>query len=261
MGDGQSIEVNDHRWLNHPPWFRPGADTNLKVADLFDHRSRQWNRPLLHTIFLQSTVDDILSIKLGEVHDRDKLLWKETKSGCFSVKTAYQVALRLKQPQNVEHSTAREDKKFWNKMWKLPIPPKVRNFMWRACSDILPTSANLCRRRIPVASTRTICQQHEKTVAHILWECPLARNVWGMIPGQLQKCNSEATNYYILARQLEEKLTKKDLELWAMVLWSIWNTRNRFHFEKKQSTPSDILQGAKTLLQEYQRHCRTSLSN
>ena len=146
-------------------------------------------------------------------------------------------------------------------MWKLPLPPKVRNFMWRACSGILPTSANLCRRRVPMASTCTICQQHEETVAHILWECPLARNVWGMIPGQLQKCNSEATNYYILARQLEEKLTKKDLELKAMVQWSIRNARNRFHFEKKQSTPSDILQGAKSLLQEYQRHCKISLSN
>ena len=131
-------------------------------------------RPLLHTTFLQSIVDDILHIKL---------LWKETKSGCFSVKTVYRVALRLNQPQNAEHSTAREDKKFRNKMWKLPIPPKVRNFMWRAYSDILPTSTNLCRRRVPVASTYTICQQHEETMAHVLWECPLPRNVWGMIQG------------------------------------------------------------------------------
>ncbi|KAL0002033.1 hypothetical protein SO802_015814 [Lithocarpus litseifolius] len=292
VGDGQSIEVNDHRWLNHPPQFRPGADTNLKVADLIDHRIRQWNRLLLHITFLQSTVEDILRIKLGEEHDRDKVRWKETKNGCFSVKTAYRVALCLNQPENPEHSTAREDKKFWNKMWKLPIPPKVRNFMWRTCSDILPTSANLCRWRVPVASSstqwqlqefcpgcsystlkkfrvisvyfgcfetfRTICQQHEETVAHVLWECPIARNVWGMVQGQLQKCNSEASNFYILARQLEEKLPKKDLELWAMVSWSIWNARNRFHFEKKQSTPSDILQGVTTLLQEYQRHCRTS---
>ena len=74
MADGQSIEVNDHRWLNHPPRFKPDADTNLKVDDLIDHQSRQWNRPLLHTTFLQSTVDDILSIKLGEEHDQDKLL-------------------------------------------------------------------------------------------------------------------------------------------------------------------------------------------
>ena len=37
VGDGQVIEVNDNRWLNHPPEFRPGADTNMKVAALIDH--------------------------------------------------------------------------------------------------------------------------------------------------------------------------------------------------------------------------------
>lgn len=179
------------------------------------------------------------------------------------MKLAYQVALRLlHQSENAEHSTAREEKKFWNTMWKLLIPPKVRNFTWWACFNILPTSTNtnLCRRRIPVDSTCTICQQHEETVAHVFWECPLASNVWGMVKGYLQKCNSETLNFYILARQMEEKLPKKDLELWAMVSWSIWNARNCFLFEKKQSMPSDILQGATNLLQEYQRLCRTSTS-
>ena len=107
----------------------------MKVADLIDHRIWQWNKSLLHTTFLQSTVKDILSIKLGEEHDRDKLRWKENKNGCFSVKIAYRVELCLNQPENVEHSTAREDKKFWNKMWKLPIPPKFRNL----CGEHAPT--------------------------------------------------------------------------------------------------------------------------
>ena len=138
--------------------------------------------------------------------------------------------------------------------------PKVRNFMWRACSDILPTAANLRRQRVPVDFTCTICQQQDETVAHVLWECPLARNVWAGVRGKLQKCNSEAPNFYTLARQMEEKLPKKDLEVWAMVSWSIWNARNRFHFEEKQSMPCDILHGVTTLLQEYQGLCRTSIS-
>ena len=91
-------------------------------------------------------------------------------------------------------------------------------------------------------------------------KCPLARNVWAMVRGKLRKCNSESPNFYTLARQLEEKLPKKDLEVWAMVSWSIWNARNRFHFEEKQSMPSDILHGATTLLQKYQRLCKTSTS-
>ena len=103
VGDGKSIRVKDHRWLTHPPQFRPDANTNTIVADL-DHRTRQWNRPLLHTTFLQSTMEDIQSIKIGEEGDRDKLRWKENKSGCFSVRTAYRVVLRLKQQENAEHS-------------------------------------------------------------------------------------------------------------------------------------------------------------
>ena len=59
VGDGQSISVTDHRWLTHPPLFRPDANINMKVADLIDHHTRQWNSPLLHTTFLQSTTEDI----------------------------------------------------------------------------------------------------------------------------------------------------------------------------------------------------------
>ena len=103
-------------------------------------------------------------------------------------------------------------------------------------------------------------QQHDEIVAHVLQKCPLARNVWATVRGKLQKCNSEAPNFYTLARQMEEKLPKKDLEVWALVSWSIWNARNRFHFEEKQSMPSDILNGAMTLLEEYQELCKTSTS-
>ena len=142
----------------NPPLFRPDANTNMKVADSIDHRTRQWNGPLLHTTFLQSTTEDIQRIKIGEEGVQDKLHWKENKNGCFSVRIAYRVALQLQQIENVEHSTAREDKKFWNKMWKLLVHPKVRNFIWRACFDILLTSANLCRRRVPVDPSYTICR-------------------------------------------------------------------------------------------------------
>ena len=96
VGDRKSIRVMDHRWLTHPPQFRPDANTNTIVADL-DHRTRQWNRPLLHTTFLQSTMEDIQSIKIADEGDRDKLCWKENKNECFSVRIAYRIALRLKQ--------------------------------------------------------------------------------------------------------------------------------------------------------------------
>jgi len=54
-----------------------------------------------------------------------------------------------------------------------------------------------------------------------------------------------------------EKLPKRDLETWAMVAWSIWNARNRVHFEVIQTPPHAILKGATSLLKDYQRLARS----
>ena len=37
-----------------------------------------------------------------------------------------------------------------------------------------------------------------------------------------------------------------------MTAWSLWNARNWFHFEQRQTHPTVILRGATSLLDEYQ---------
>jgi len=44
-----------------------------------------------------------------------------------------------------------------------------------------------------------------------------------------------------------------ELETWAMIAWSLWNARNKFHFEQVQTHPMMIFQKASSLLEEYQR--------
>lgn len=91
-------------------------------------------------------------------------------------------------------------------------------------------------------------------MAHALWGCPLARNVWALVKGKMQKRSSELEDF--LVRELMVVLTTKELEVWATISWSIWNARNRYLFAKKQSQPLDILQGVLSLLQEYQSLCQ-----
>ena len=175
----------------------------------------------------------------------------------FSVRTAYQLALRMNGTGNGEHSRVQEDKPMWNRLWQLPIPPKVRNFVWRASSDILPTRANLARRRVPIDPKCAVCGSSDETVLHILWQCPLARNVWALVKGKLEKSDSSARTFFNLAQSLKGRLSRKDFELWAMVTWSKWNARNRFYFEASQTPPHAILKSAETLLDEYQRFTRS----
>ena len=88
------------------------------------------------------------------------------------MKTTYRVALRLKQQEQVEYSLAQKDRRLWNSIWQLNIPLKVQNFVWRVCSNLLPTHTNLCRRKVPLNPAYVICQQHDKIMAHALWGYP-----------------------------------------------------------------------------------------
>ena len=141
IGDGETVGIESHKWLPQPPSFKPGADRSLKVCQLFDADTRQWNRPLIQSLFHASTRDDILRIKLGDARTRDKLHWIETKSRTFSVKSAYHVALRLSNAAVGEHSLANQDKGLWNKVWPLILPRKFgTSFGVLALTSSLPES-------------------------------------------------------------------------------------------------------------------------
>ena len=80
---------------------------------------------------------------------------------------------------------------------------------------------------------------------------PLARNIWALVKGKLEKCSANASNFYLLVHHLVDRLDRKELETWAMISWALWNVRNKYHFKSLQSHPTTILQGATSLLDDY----------
>ena len=154
------------------------------------------------TLFGVETHQEILAIPLTRMEEEDKVIWKENKGQSFSVKSAYLVALRVVQQQSGESSHTLRNEKVWKLILSMNVPPKVRNFVWRACLNILPTRANLQRRKIVVDPWFDFCKQQPEVVGHVLWECPFARNTWALVRGRLQKCPNEATDIFLLLRGL-----------------------------------------------------------
>ena len=97
VGDGSLIGVTTHEWLSYDPIFLGQPDTELRMSDLIDNDSRQWDRRKIHALFSQRTSREILAIPPNNLHNRDSLIWMKTKSRTFSVKSACQVAVCLKQ--------------------------------------------------------------------------------------------------------------------------------------------------------------------
>ena len=55
-----------------------------------------------------------------------------------------------------------------------------------------------------------------------------------------------------LFRTMTTRLNQQELELWTMIVWALWNARNKYHFEKAQLQPQRIYEGASGLLTDYQ---------
>lgn len=93
--------------------------------------------------------------RLGlRVEDRqdDKLIWPFDKCGEVTAKSAYDcIKSLLRDKVRAGSSSSRQiKKKLWKVMWVADVPPKIRNFLWKACSDCAPTMLNLKKRRAQV---------------------------------------------------------------------------------------------------------------
>lgn len=77
--------------------------------------------------------DRILSIPLNYRDVPDRRRWFFDKGGAFIVKSGYRVAFEDFCSSNRESSSLRSSQKWWQVLWNLNIPPKVKIFVWRAC--------------------------------------------------------------------------------------------------------------------------------
>ena len=116
VGDGRMIGVTSHKWLPNTPVFLREPEVELKVYDLINQTTGQWDRGKLFATFNPRTCAEIIATPLNHLDSQDLLVWTENKDRIFSVKTAYQVALRLKSSGMAEHSSARVHSATWGKI-------------------------------------------------------------------------------------------------------------------------------------------------
>ena len=66
----------------------------------------------------------------------------------------------------------------WHLIWKVQVPSKICNLVWRLLHDSLPTFHTLRSRGIPMSSLCPLCDEEEETTSHLFLFCPFARATW-----------------------------------------------------------------------------------
>uniref|UniRef100_A0A7N2N2Z4 RNase H type-1 domain-containing protein n=1 Tax=Quercus lobata TaxID=97700 RepID=A0A7N2N2Z4_QUELO len=68
--------------------------------------------------------------------------------GEYTVKSGYQFLMNELHKADSGPSSTVAAKELWHAVWHLQVPSKVKNLVWRACRNSLPTKMNLVRRKI-----------------------------------------------------------------------------------------------------------------
>nr|POE73951.1 putative ribonuclease h protein [Quercus suber] len=137
-----------------------------------------WNTNLIDLCFYPPEAILIKSLPLCSTPQPDTLVWRPEKSGCYSVKSGYKLLCELPIPDLNRLQVPVSSQGFWKCIWKLNVPGKIKHFLWRACSNSLPTKENLLKRKILQESSCPRCSVASESVVHALWSCDCIRVIW-----------------------------------------------------------------------------------
>ena len=107
---------------------------------------------------------------------------------------------------------------------------KIKQFLWKACTNLLPTKENLMKRKILQESVCHRCSRGSEGVVHALWGCEYLKVVWDSKFGWVNRNLVSSDLFLNLLQRIQDKLAF--LPLFATIVWSIWYQRNKSRLQE-----------------------------
>ncbi|KAG6653325.1 hypothetical protein CIPAW_05G068400 [Carya illinoinensis] len=254
---GETTEIWKDKWLPKPNTYKPQDSIrflheNTKVSFLIDDYTFQWKRDLVFSMFTKEEVELILKIPISPPFKPDRIFWRCTSSGQFTVKSAYHLLNELEDQTRGQSSNLRTHQAPWTRLWNLNLPNATKTFLWRACLNALPTRANLKRRKVTEEPACPICLHSTETIEHTLWDCPSTRDVWALSNRKFQKASTPSPPFAEKLESLEVSLGTKELLTFAITAWNLWKRKNEVVFKGHLTHPSSVVKQSQQLVEDPQ---------
>uniref|UniRef100_A0A803Q1A0 Reverse transcriptase domain-containing protein n=1 Tax=Cannabis sativa TaxID=3483 RepID=A0A803Q1A0_CANSA len=251
IGNGANTSIFDP-WIPNHRVFPSQIPSSLTHVSTLLLPNGDWNIPLLRAHFQQDTINDILSLPPPDPTQPDTYFWQHSTSGHYSVRTGYHVAkqaINLAQPSSSNTETLT---RWWNSLWSLPIPPKIRHFVYRLAQNSIPTADHLYHRHCISSPICPRCSLCFESVQHALFECKEMKKAWsGSIFKSVLK-ETKHMNIFDILLLIQLNFSKDEFNLFLCMLWKCWNARNATVFRNQDSRPEAIEQEAHDYLEFYQ---------
>jgi hypothetical protein len=98
-------------------------------------------------------------------------------------------------------------------------------YLWKACSDILPTRVRLHSCGLPLKESCLLCGVNAESTLHLGRDCSFSRTVLNASP--LRTLLPQAIfNFKEWMLSCSQALSITQFDLMMMLFWSIWKARN-----------------------------------
>ena len=124
----------------------------------------------------------------------------------------------------------------WNKLLKLNVHDRVKMFLWRLRSDMMPTKEKLGQRIGATNKSCSLCNACVEDYSHLFLYCHVAkRAIWIGVPLGIRSDNLDINNHVdiiklvvdLLAQFYQSKEEANQCSLvMAIPLEAIWNLKN-----------------------------------
>ena len=176
VGNGYNIPLYHKDWFPYPNLsvHQPHLPTGT-VGDLIDHGTRTWKVDLVRRLYPFHQASTILQIPISKTNSmQDKLCWKFSNNGEYQVHKAYDI---LSKKEACQARFFQAHSGWWRSFWKIKVPLKISNFVWKLLNNCLPTFLNLHIRGISTGNLCPMCNE-EESLTHLFLLCPFTRACW-----------------------------------------------------------------------------------
>nr|GMD83770.1 uncharacterized protein LOC109174248 [Ipomoea batatas] len=164
----------------------------------------------------------------------DQWFWRKDLKGLYSVRDGYRELYgEAMQPDSCNF-------KSWNQLWRLKIPPKIKNFIWRCPRNILPVKTVLLQRRVEIPHDCPLCHKEVESRSHLFLDCEFSKPVWDntILPLHILEASFESWLSQVV--DLDDEIKSRSI---IAILWTVWKNRNEYVWNNKQWNTVQRTQG------------------
>ncbi|KAK2444397.1 hypothetical protein QL285_015425 [Trifolium repens] len=178
MGNGTKVHV----W--NQPWLRDDSNAcitttcvarkeNMIVFELVNQNTSSWNQTVIRQLFNSRDIIEIMKIPLNLQHEEDMPIWKHSRHGTYSVRSAYYHLM-----EEIIYNDHLKVEGNWKKLWQLVVPTKVKLFLWRLLRGHLPIRSRIVQKGVQGNNKCPHCDSFEENEWHCFFRCASTQKVW-----------------------------------------------------------------------------------